>query len=605
MNNNITPQLLPENAEAKKAMTLRIVMKSLVYALAIMGGVFVLLLVFLVGMLKSDSQSMVVIPDKAILNIDFDKPVTEMRSDDLWAEITGVYPTSFYDLSAALNQAAQDDKIKAVVANISNSNLGLAEIQSLRGLIQKIREQGKKTYIYSQGFGDFGGGTGEYYLASAFDEIWMMPCTEAGVTGISLEVPFLKPILDKIGVQPEFYTRYEFKNAFTSLTASKMDKNFQDELQKMGGSIYGVLVADMAKSRNLKPQELKKIINNAPLVAEDAKKVGLIDELGYKPEMIEKIKKETGAEMLALDDYISAYHSESKGKSQIAYLVLDGVINSGVSNSNPLNGELTVGAQTVLLQLEDIAKENSTKALVLRINSPGGSYTASKEIWHALQKLKEDKKMPIVVSMGDYAASGGYFIALAGDYVVAEPSTITGSIGVLGGKMVLADLWQKIGVNWGVVKFGENAAILSPNRKFSESEKKIFSRSLDNIYVDFTAKVAEARKIKLSEMDKIARGRVWTGKEALKLNLIDDIGGINAAVFKALNLAKIPADKSVKVQYFPKEKTLQQKLAAMLGGNQRISADKLLRVMGLGANEVNMLSRLQHETVLPPLMIKI
>ena len=246
------------------------------------------------------------------------------------------------------------------------------------------------------------------------------------------------------------------------------------------------------------------------------------------------------------------------------------------------------------------AVRSGARKLLLRINSPGGSYTASAEIWNALSRLKEKRKLPIVVSMGDYAASGGYFIALPGDKILAEASTVTGSIGVLGGKMVLAGLWDKLEINWGEVKFGDNAGILSANHKFSEREKEVFNRSLDNVYRDFTAKVAAARNISPEKMDKLARGRVWTGIQAVENGLADEIGGIDRAVAYAKQLGGIPPKSRFGIAYYPKAKTLQEKIAELVGGGPKISVNKVINQMGLDIESVNVLKRLQYETVLPP-----
>ena len=586
-----------------KSCSVRIVIKSVVYSLAIIGCLSILGLTALIAAFRKPSENQIVVPEKTVLTVDFDEPVTELRGDDLLSDLTGISSSSYYDLIASFNRAAGDARVKAVIAKVGMPGLGLAQIQELRKAVENLRSKGKKTYLYADGFGSFGGGTGAYYLASAFDEIWMMPNTEAGITGISLEVPFFKKVLQKIGVEPEFYTRYEYKNAVASLTEDQFGKAFKAQMEQLGGSVFEQIVADISASRKIEARNLRKLINNAPLPAEDAKKSGLVDKIGYKPELIEAVKQETGGELLAIGDYKNAYVSDNSIKNKIAFMVIDGVINSGESNSNPLNGEITAGSDSVVEELEKISEDEAVKALVLRINSPGGSYSASNEIWYALNRLKQEKEIPIVVSMGDYAASGGYFIALAGDYVFAEPSTITGSIGVLGGKMVLSGLWNKLGINWGTVNFGENAGILSANRKFSKREREIFNRSLDNVYADFTAKVSEARHIASAQMDKIARGRVWTGQEALGVGLVDAVGGITEAAGKARELSGLKSGEAVKIEYYPKPKTLQEKLAMLMGSGANISVNKAVKEMGFELKDIKLLNRLKYETALPPFEI--
>lgn len=587
----------------KKTLATRILLRSVVYSFAIFGLLFIVLMFVLLGMLRQDAGIVKDVPNKAIVFIDFNESYPEMRSDDLFTELSETQSMSFYDLIKIINLAALDPKVKAIIGNVSISNLGLAQIQDLRDSIATFKLSGKKAYLYSTGFGSFGKGTSEYYLATAFNEIWMQPNTEVGITGVAMEIPFVKGLLDKIGVEPEFYTRYEYKTAVSSLVNKDFTPEFKSEMKRLGSSLFGRIVEDIAAVRKLDVKEVEKAVNEAPLFAESALEKGLIDKVAYKPELIETVMDETNAEMINVLDYYLNIKEGGKKNPTIALMVVDGVINEGKSSSNPLQGESVAGSDTIIEQLDAIAQDRNVKALVLRINSPGGSYTASNEIWYAVKKMKEKKKIPVIVSMSDYAASGGYFLALAGDYVIAEPSTITGSIGVLGGKMVLSGLWKKLDINWGEIKFGDNAGILSANRKFSESEKAIFNRSLDNIYKDFTGKVSEVRGIEAGAMDKIARGRVWTGEGALENGLVDALGGINEAVAKAKEMGGIKPKTRFNITYYPKKKTLQEKLAQMLEGGPKISVNKVVNDFGFEVKEINMLKRMKYDAVLPPFRV--
>ena len=348
---------------------------------------------------------------------------------------------------------------------------------------------------------------------------------------------------------------------------------------------------------------VKKAVDEAPVAAEKALEKKLIDKIAYKPDLIEQVMDETGGEMINLVDYALNIKEGRKNRPSVALMVIDGMITEGESSANPFEGEATAGSETIVAQLDEIARDKSVKALVLRINSPGGSYTAANEIWYAVNRMKSEKMIPVVVSMGDYAASGGYFIALSGDYVIAEPLSITGSIGVLGGKMVLSELWKKLDVNWGEVKFGRNAGILSVNHPFSPEEKKVFNRSLDNIYKDFTEKTATVRGINPNEMERIARGRVWLGEDALRNGLVDALGGLNEAVAKAKELGGIKPKTRFNIVYYPKRKTFQEKLAQMLGSGPKISVNKVVNDFGFGTNDINMLNRMKYDTVLPPFRI--
>ena len=456
----------------KKALATKILMKSVVYSFALFGLLFILLLLFVLNMLRQDDFVAAEVPEKAILVVDFNENYAETRSDDLFTEFSGVPSLSFYDLIKAINLAALDPKVKAFIGNVSVSGLGLAQIEDLREAVKVFRSTGKKAYLYSTGFGSFGQGMREYYLATAFDEIWMQPTTEVGITGVSIEVPFVRGLLDKFGIKPEFYARHEYKNAAASLLNKEFSKEYQSEMKKLGGGIFEKMIEDMAEARGIAKKEIEKAVNEAPIAAEKALELKLIDKISYKPDLIEQVMNDTNAEMVNVLDYALNIKEGKKNRPTVALMVLDGMITEGESMSSPLQGEAAVGADTVARQLDEIAQDENVKALVLRINSPGGSYTASNEIWYAIMRMKSKKMIPVVVSMGDYAASGGYFVALAGDYIIAEPLTITGSIGVLGGKMVLSELWKKLDINWGEVKFGKNAGILSSNHVFSPAENR-------------------------------------------------------------------------------------------------------------------------------------
>lgn len=603
MSEKLTP-FPKDTAKRKKKLAVRILIKSLVYAFAIFGILFILLLLVILGLLRQEPGRATTIPRQTVLKINFDEAYREVRSDNLLTEISEVSPLSFYDLVKAINLAAIDDRVKVLVGRVGNSPLGLAQIQELRQAVATFRSKGKKAYIFSAGFGSFGGGTSEYYLASAFDEIWMQPNTDLGLTGIAMEVPFFRKLLDKVGIKPEFYARHEYKNAMASVLDERMSEPFRQEMLRLGGTILAQTVSDISAARGLSEEDVNRLINRAPLFAAEALEAKLIDRIGYEPELFDEIQKTVSGEVVEISDYASVIREGRKGLPKVAVLVADGVINEGKSIDNPLQGEATVGAATVTEQLNEIARDKNVKALLLRVNSPGGSYAASNEIWYALNKLKKERQMPVVVSMGNYAASGGYFIALPGDKIIAEPSTITGSIGVLGGKMVLNGLWQKLDINWEALRFGSNAGILSMNTGFSESEKDIFNKSLDNVYEDFTLKVSQARKIDAAKMDELARGRIWTGSGALKNGLIDDIGGFNKALGIAKELAGIKQEDKFTIAYYPKQKTLQEKISEVLGTAPMVAAKKVKADLGLDIESLTVLKRMQYDAVLLPFVMK-
>lgn len=587
----------------KKIVATRILFKSVMYSFAIFGILFILLLLVVFGLIKQEAGVVKIVPQKTVLQVNFDDNYSEVPGDDILYELADKKSMSFYDLIKAINIAALDSRVKALVGEVNMSALGMAQIQDLRAAIKNFRTTGKKTYLYSMGMGSFGNGTNEYYLASGFDEIWMQPNTEVGITGLDIEVPFVRGVLDKIGVSPEFYTRYEYKTAVSSLMDKEFSPQFRGEMNRLGNSLYNQFINDVSADRNIAKDKLKKLVNTAPIFAENAINQKLIDRVAYRQDLMETLKLEYKSEFMEITDYATTIKETKKSIPTIAFLVVDGVINSGTSSTNPLKGDAIVGSQSVLEQLNTIAKDKNVKALIVRVNSPGGSYSASNEIWYALKKIKEVKKIPIIISMSNYAASGGYFIALAGDSILAEPSTITGSIGVLGGKMVFKGLWDKIGLNWGEIKFGDNAGILSANHNFSASEKAVFNKSLDNVYKDFTMKVSQARNIEITSMDKIARGRIWTGIDALEVGLIDEIGGIDKAIAVAKKKADIKPNESFNITYFPKPKSWQEKLSEVLNGGPQISVRKIMMDLGVDFKDIKVLQRLEHDAVMIPFKV--
>jgi len=583
----------------KKIKVLKLVAKTIVYAFACFGVLFILMLLGVLSLMSPKSR-LADIPASAVLNIDFNQSYGELRQDDFLAEFTSGSVYSVFDLVRAVNVAATDEKVKAISANVNTTNLSLAQIEDISEALKYFQSTGKKIYLFSNTLGSFGGGTKEYYLASLFNEIWMQPNADIGITGINIEVPFFKDILGKIGIEPEFYTRYEYKTAVESLLSAGFSKNYKQELEKLASGLFNELSKGIAFNRKQDVNDIKKAIDNAPIFSQDALQEGLVDKLAYRHAFEKFLKQTYNAELFDITDYMGHIDTaQGKNLKKIAFLVLDGVIESGESSNNPLN-DTVIGSQTVLSQLQELSSDKNLKALVLRINSPGGSYTASDEIRAALINLKQEKNIPIVVSMSTYAASGGYFVALAGDYIFAEPSSITGSIGVLGGKMVFKNLFDKLSINWGDIKYGKNAGILSFNQKFTPSEREVFNRSLDLIYEDFTSKVSSSRNIAQEEMDYVARGRVWLGIEAQKLHLVDELGGIQSALLKAKELANITSDDKFTIEYYPRRETFQERLTKFIETGGNLPMMKVFQ----GFDDIKVLRRLKYDAALPPFVIK-
>ena len=588
--------------ESKKMAVLSLFLKAWVWALAIIGGLFVLAVLGVMATMRQDIYSTFEMPDKAVLVIDGDAYYPEINNNDLWRELSGGKGIAFADLIEAINNAADDERVEALVMKLGIPQMGLAQIQELREAIRGFSQKGKPAYVYSNGFGSVGGGTAAYYLATAFDKIVMMPKAEIGATGVAVEVPFLKKLLGKIGVKPEFYARYEYKTAMASFVDGKFSRPFREEMKKLGQSVFDEIVGGIAQERKVSVQSVVKMINQAPLSAEEGLEKGWIDEVKYQRDFEKLLGERHQAENVNIENYV-AMQKSAKAGGKIAVLVLEGMISEDSGDDPVWNGESGINPERVRTELDDIAADPDVKALVVRINSAGGSYTASHEIWHELESFKAETKLPVVVSMGNYAASGGYFLAIAGERIFAEPLSVTGSVGVLGGKFVLEDLWRKLEVNWESLQWGNNAALLSSNRGFNKSEKAAFERSLDRIYQDFTTKVIKARNLDLKKADVLFRGRVWLGNQAVKNGLIDEIGGLDKAIQYAKTKAGLEGENVMTV-YYPQPLSWQQQFELMLGGGAGVWVNKAVKSLGLDNDSVRILRSLRYEAVLVPFTIK-
>ncbi len=565
----------------------------------ILGAVTLVCLLGLIGFAYINSNT-INIEDDTYLTIDFSKPLVETEDTSILADLADEMPLQYAKLLQSIEFAATDDKITGLVAKINVTDLEPAQVQEMAQTIAKFKSSGKKTIAFSQGFGPLGQGNSEYYLASFFDKIYMLPHTYIGLTGISIEIPFIKNFLDKIGLEPEFYARYEYKNAMASLTDAQISQVYAKEMEKFGKAMLAEIKSDIVRNRHLN-DTFENIINKAPLTAEDGVKLGLIDDIMYQSQLEKQLKQDGAKHFVDMSDYAAGLYPNSGDLPTVAVLNLNGEIKDG-KNEDSLDSGNVIASSSVVEDIEKIKELPNLKAVVVKINSPGGSYNAADEIYFALKQLKQETNVPLIVSQSSYAASGGYYISLAGDYVFAEPMTVTGSIGVLGGKMVFAGLWKKLGINWSQIVLGDNAGILSMNHKFSAKEKQIFNRSLDDVYKDFTAKVAENRKL-TKPMDKIARGRVWTGRQALKLGLVDELGGYSEAVIKALELGNVGKNQDIKIVTYPKAKSFTEKLSSLIAGTGTIKAEKIIEQSGVDIVNLKLFKRLQYDTVMLPIKI--
>jgi protease IV len=501
------------------------------------------------------------VPSKTVLEANFEQPFVEDIPENTTSKLALTDRAVLRDAIDAIDRAADDDHVKGMVARIGAAPMGMAQTQELREAVQRFRSKKKFAIAFAETFGEFGAGNSSYYLATAFDQIYLQPSGDVGLTGIMLETPFVKGTLDKLGMRFHGDHRYEYKNALNTFTETQFTPPHKEALEKVMTSWFSQLKDGICTARHLAPDQFQALVDRGPFLGKEALDAKLVDGLAYRDEVYDQVKKSAGddATFLYLDKYLErAGRPHSKGKT-IALIYGAGGVARGKSDYNAINGSLTMGSETVAGAFRAAVADKDVKAILFRVDSPGGSYVASDTIWREVMKARQAGK-PVIVSMGDLAGSGGYFVAMAADKIVAQPGTITASIGVLGGKVLTKGLWDKIGLSWDEVHDGANATMFTGVQDYSPAEWQRFQSWLDRVYVDFTSKVADGRHLSKDRVLEIAKGRIWSGEDAKTLGLVDELGGFDTALKVAKQSANIPESDEVKLEEFPHKKTLWESL---------------------------------------------
>jgi len=523
--------------------------------------------VLLVGGLK---PRVAPLADNIILSVDLTQGLAEGPSEDrLLRVLVGAEPT-LRDVLDAIETASGDPRVKVLLARVGDDELGLGKIQELRDAIGELRAKGKFALAFSDSFGEFGPGTRPYYLATAFDEIWLQPMGNVGLTGLYAEIPFFKGTLDLLGIVPEFDHREEFKTAMNSLTETKMTPPHREEVDALLASISRQVIHGIAEDRKLPEAAIREAIDRGPLLADEARQAKLIDRLGYRDEAIAYARSRAGAgaELTGLTTYLDRAGRPHREGATVALIYGSGLIQRFASSTNPLTGSNVMAANEIGRAFRAAVRDPSVRAIIFRIDSPGGSVVASESIWREVVYAREHGK-PVVVSMGDVAGSGGYYVAAPADKIVAEPATLTGSIGVLAGKLVVSDLFQKLGLSTDTAQIGANAAMYSSTSDFSARAHSRLEAFLDDTYKGFKDHVASGRHMTGEKVEEVAKGRVWTGEDAKKGGLIDELGGSAVALRLAKEAAKLAPDAAVKLTVFPREKEALEIIFDRLLGKER------------------------------------
>jgi protease-4 len=489
-----------------------------------------------------------------ILELDLTEPLAQGVPTDPVSAFLSRRQARLKDVLSGLRKASRDERVEMLVAKVGPSRMGFARAQELRDAVLAFRASGKPALAWAESFGEWGPGLLPYYLATAFDDIWLQPSGDVTLGGLELGTPFVRGALDHLEIEPQVGQRYEYKNAADMLLRSAFSDPHREAMQQLATSLVDQLVDGIASGRRLDATRVRELVDQPPVAAEDALAAGLVDRVGYRDELYAEVRKRAGEAAKLI--YVSRYAHppvpvpRAVRKARTIALVWGlGPISSGKSGRGPGGGN-RMGSDTVTAALRAAARDKDVEAIVFRVGSQGGSAVASDAIWREVRQAREAGK-PVVASMGDIAASGGYYVAMGADVIVAEPATITGSIGVVAGKLVTDRLWNRLGVSYDSVAIGELARMFSTRTRYGPAEQAALAGWLDRVYEMFVGNVATSRGMSRDQVHEVARGRVWTGADARDRRLVDVLGGLDRAAEIAAERAGIPASAEVDLVSYP------------------------------------------------------
>lgn len=504
------------------------------------------------------------VPDGCVLELDLQSAPPESLGFDPLALISlGGKPLTLRQTVDALHRAAEDDRVAGLIARIQLSAAAPGPVQELRDAIA-VFGTAKPTLAWAETYP----GTLSYYLASAFGEVWMQPSGTVGLIGFATSALFLRSALDKAGIEAQFVARGEYKSAANLFTQDSYTDAHREADTALIGSLHAQVLRAVAESRHLDTATVDALADQAPLLRDAAVSAKLVDRIGFRDEAYARIAELTGAPAQADGDdapprlFLSRYAKANsfkpappipgrKTKPTVAVVTLDGPIVSGRGGPQMLPfGNSSAGGDTIAAALREAVADDDVSAIVLRVNSPGGSVTGSETIWREVVRATEAGK-PVIASMGAVAASGGYYVSMAADEIVANAGTITGSIGVVTGKLVSRQLKDKLGVGSDSVRTNANADAWSSNERFTPQQQAHVEAEADLFYADFVQRVADGRGLAVAAVEEVARGRVWTGADARERGLVDELGGLRTAIDRAKVRAGFEPDTYVRIVTYP------------------------------------------------------
>lgn len=489
--------------------------------------------------------------DHSFLEVDLGAAYQDAPGEGGFVMDPSDFPPLLTEVTAAIRLAAKDENITGLYIELGGFGGGWSQAEELRAAVATFGEAGKPCYAYADAMENK-----DYYIASACKEIYLAPAGLLVVNGFEVTTEYYAGTLEKLGVQADFEHVGDFKTAVEPLQRSAPSDAAVIAMDSMLDSLYGQFVSKVAEGRGLSEDQVKALVDDPPITPQDALARGMVTALKYRDEVREGM---AGEERTKLKAYRRQGSGLSFADKTIAVVYAEGQIISGESMDGLFGGR-SMGDRSVIETLDDVREDDDVVAVVFRVNSPGGSGLASDNILRAVERLQAAGK-PVVVSMGDYAASGGYYVSCGADWIVAEPNTLTGSIGVFGGKMNTSGLWEKLGVTTHTWQRGQLAGIFSPVRSFNDAERAKFRQFLEGFYQIFLSRVAEGRKMEVAQVHTVAQGRVWTGAQAKEHGLVDELGGLEVALAKAKELAHVGADEKVEIERLPKRRTFFDQLA--------------------------------------------
>jgi protease-4 len=536
-----------------------------------MAGAFVAMILFVIvgfamlfGLILAAAGSKPITPDEVVLSLDLNAGLPDQAPTGGFAAFSGV--PGFTDILVKLKGAEQDKSVKGIYIRGSMTGIGTSRAEELRTALKEFRASGKFVIAHTQGMYGMGGPSA-YHSITAAEEIWMQPGTDFMINGVTFETEFLKGLFDKIGLTPQIYAFYEYKNAPNSYSETSYTAPHREALESLATSLWSTALTDIAEDRGMAMPAMKALLEAGPKSADEALAAKLVDQLGW-PEDAEQAALDRAGEDAELVDlnFYSAPASKAKVKDGIIAIVggEGAVVTGGGGSDSPFSEPPAFASDNVARALLDAADNEDVKAIVFRVDSPGGSPTASDQIWRAVERAQEKGK-PVVVSMGSLAASGGYYVSTGADAILANRSTITGSIGIFGGKFAIDGTANKIGITFDTVSIGgdfANAYGVSPFNQAQEAEvKEMLKRGYDR----FLTLVGEGRGMTYDQVHNIARGRIWSGTQAKENGLVDELGGFMAAITKAQELAGMDTAQMPVLAYYPQRRSGFEALEGFFG----------------------------------------